>query len=171
MLAMNDNSVQPRSNATKPVDDQIHIPLQFSHRILGIGAQHHQPATRPGNHCLERIRGLPVMQHHRHIIVLERCAQLLERFGCPLGIGARVLGDQFKIETANQVAEMITQAYHTEVIRIGEARFACGAELEQALLERCQVGVDCRLGLGARRTRSAAITSAMRPMLLLESHG
>ncbi|MNI38430.1 hypothetical protein D3C73_925690 [compost metagenome] len=90
------------------------------------------------------------MQHHRHVIVLERCAQLLQRLRCPLGIGACILADQFQIETADQVAEVIAETHHTEVVHIGQPRFAVGAQLEQTLFERCQVGVDLRLGLGGQ---------------------
>ncbi|CNL37184.1 Uncharacterised protein [Mycobacterium tuberculosis] len=45
---------------------------------------------------------------------------------------------------------MIAQADHREVIRFGQPRLAVGGELEQALFERGEVGVDLRLGAGCQ---------------------
>ncbi|MCY1180656.1 hypothetical protein D9M73_211140 [compost metagenome] len=71
---------------------------------------------------------------------------------------------------------MIAEAHHTEVIGRRQPRFAVSTELEQALLEGCQVGVDLRLGLGGQAYQvrrhhvgHAAHVVAGKPRLAVEA--
>ncbi|MCY1455023.1 hypothetical protein D9M71_721270 [compost metagenome] len=45
---------------------------------------------------------------------------------------------------------MIAQAHHTQIVGSRQTRFAVCAELEQALFQCRQIGLDRRLGLGCQ---------------------
>jgi hypothetical protein len=76
----------------------------------------------PRDYRFQRIRRLAMVQHHRDVIVLERYPQCLQRLRRPLGIRSCIQANQLKIETANQVAEMIAQAHHTQIVGSRQTR-------------------------------------------------
>ncbi|MNP27008.1 hypothetical protein D3C76_1198940 [compost metagenome] len=86
-----------------------------------------------------------MVQHQRHILVLEVLAQCLERGVVPLALGRQCLFHHIQVQPAGQVAQALGQADHAEVVSLGQARLATGAELQQLALEAGQVGLDLRL--------------------------
>jgi hypothetical protein len=119
-----------------------------------------------------------MVEHQFYLAVLEGLAQLLQCLWRPLVVRPCIDLDQLQVEAANQVGEMIGQADHAEVVRLAQACLAVCAELEQALFETCQVGLDAGLGLGGQayqvggdHIRHAPHVVARQPRLAVEAVG